>query len=224
MSSNSYTTTISLPENPLLNISGNYNTSVDEPTKQQDTTTIQPIIVQDISDLYISEVSDSNFLLAIGLIPNKLIFTDWQKKLLLASFFSLLFSIWASNQLVLSVFITLNFLNFVTSIFVEKQVSFRQKLAYLINEALLVGLISGIAELLIGKINIPFTPFYISLLYISALFMSFYYLYEIVRRIYPITSLSKSKTLVNFILSIKDGFKYGRDKFDERQEKDTLSS
>lgn len=218
MSSNPYTTTISLPDNPLFNFYGN-ETSIDTTIEKQD----EVVVIQDINDLYHTQAFRYNFFASIGLIPNSLIFTNWPKKLFLASFFSVLLSIWISNQLILSTFIVLNIINFVTSLFADKQILFKQKLSYFINEGLLIGLISAITESLIGKISIPFTPFSISFFYLSAFFMSFYYIYEIVIRLFSVTSISKSKTFINFILSWRDVLKDWKNKFDERQEKEIIT-
>lgn len=164
------------------------------------------------------QICQPSFLSLVGVIPTPEIAENLSIKVPLALFLSSVFSVWISNFSLLGVFALLSITNFIISLVWDKTENYRIKISRLIADFVLVAVVTTFTELILGKIQIPFTQLNISVLAIGLYLMILSYLVLISKRLIPLTSLVQSKMLKNFLLSCKVGI----DDFKERQDKEIL--
>lgn len=160
----------------------------------------------------------------IGVIPTPGITNKLALKLSLSLLFSSILSIWISNAYLLAVFVILSFFNFLICLFLDKFNNFRTKISHLVADFLLIGLSTTFAELILGKIEIPFTTLKISLLSIVLYIMIISYLIIIPKRLLPLTVLTQSKIMFNFIKACKKAIATGKDEFEKLQADEILNN
>jgi hypothetical protein len=185
---------------------------------------VQVIEIEDIEEITdviaVDKVKSSTtpFIYLIGVTPTPALFSDVKYKLPLAILVSAIFSIWVSNITSLSILAILAVLNLLTSIIWDKSENYRIKLSRFVADLLIVGVSGTLVEYLFGNLTIPFTQISFSILSIILWFMIVSYLSLITKRLYPLTSIAQSKTLVDIALACKAGMDHAIDNFKDRQQ------
>ena len=169
------------------------------------------------------QVFQPPFLSLVGVMPGSNITENIGVKVAISLFFSSIFSVWLSNFSLLAIFAVLSITNFLTSLIWDKASSYRVKISCLVAEFTIVAVTSTFAELVLGQIPIPFTQLGISILAVVLYLIIISHLVSISKRLIPLTSLTRSKTLKNIIVSCKEGLDYAKEQFTKRQEKEVLS-
>lgn len=128
-------------------------------------------------------------------------------------------STWIQAETFLSLFLGLSLINIITSIIFDQSLSFKNKITSFGMDLFYVGIVMGLADILLNLIKIPFIDsegFYVGTM---AFLFSINYILLISKRLYPLTTLSGSKTVMN----LAKVFKEGVDKFKELQEEDSIN-
>lgn len=169
------------------------------------------------------QICQPSFLSLVGVVPASDITENISIKIAIALFFSSIFSVWVSNFSLLAIFVVLSITNFLTSLIWDKISSYRVKISCLVAEFVMVAVTTTFAELVLGQIPIPFTQISISILAVVLYLIIISHLVSISKRLIPLTSLTRSKTLKNLIVSCKEGLDYTKERFTKRQEKEIFS-
>lgn len=155
------------------------------------------------------------FLSSIGVMPQKSLLDEWFPKLLGSVLISTVLSAWISNALLMQIFVVLTIIDFVVKLTSEKETSFKQKVAYLVNNFLLIGIVASIAHILFKEIPFPF-GFKFSILFLSVWFMNINYLYSLGIKAYSFSILKNAYLPTAFIVSAKEAIEYFGERFNKR--------
>lgn len=96
------------------------------------------------------------FLSSIGVLPDKTLLSEMGTKLVSSVLISTALSVWVSNSLLMQVFVVVAILDFIVKIFTDKVTTIRQKIAYLLNGFLLVGVVATAADILFKQVDLVF--------------------------------------------------------------------
>lgn len=185
------------------------------------------IVIDDIkdSDRLVNSTNDKfRFLYSLGITPSPAIFNQGVQKFVLAVLVSAILSTWISNAYILGIFVILNLANFLVSLIWEKQRNFNEKISMFVADLLLVSILGTIVDITLKAVKIPLIEVQVPTFQMVIWFMIFHYIFLLSKKLYPLTSINKSQLLLNIVLSIRDGLKYGNDSFNDRQERKVLEN
>lgn len=217
------TTTIAVPTPwPSRGTDTSSSRAIEVIDEVNETETGKQIVIEDIRDIAIeSKINRQaySFISLIGVTPTPGITGNLAVKLSLSVLLSAILSIWISNTYLLGIFAVLSLTDFFTSAVWDKNQNYRTKVSRLVADFLIIAVSITFIELIIGKIQIPYTQINISLVAVVLYIIILNYLFLISKRLFPLTSLAQSKTWVNLILA----FRTGIEDFQKRQEKEVLN-
>lgn len=204
-----FTQPISVPFNPVASYTGEYDEKIDF------------IEIEDIKDIAIDSHSSKapSFFSTLGITPTPIVIDNVAATTALSLFIATIVSIWVSNIVIIFIFLGLALVTFITGLFVEEK-PFRDKIASLLTDLFIVGIMGTITQYLFQNVTTPFInvpiPIFTGLLWL----MIINYLILNSKRLYPTSSLTKSKLLTAFLLSARDGIDVFKSKLQERIEDD----
>lgn len=192
--------------------------------RNQNETRPEVIEIDDIQDLPLDATSstktDQRLAYTVGILPTPAIVDNATLKLSLSVIFSMAFSIWISNGLMLGIFALLNIFNFLTSLIWDREIGYTVKASRFFADFFIMAVVATVTEIVFGKISVPFTNLNISVFSIALYYYTITYLTITSKRLLPLTTIANSSTPLNLML----GLRYGWEKFKELQEKDTFGN
>lgn len=206
---------------PIFPVSGTYFPTVKEEEEKSEIITIDDIYdVDTVITCTEKSINSSNALTSLsallGITPSITLNKNLTINLIISTLISAVISTWVSASFYLSVFLVFNFINLISSIFLDKKNTLRTKITTFGADLFFVGVLATMTDILLNRIKIPFVDtnsFYVGLL---ATLMSINYIVLISKRGYHLTSISKGNTVINIMKAISKGI----DNFRELQEDD----
>jgi hypothetical protein len=184
-------------------------------TAQSENVDNKLIVVEDISE---EIVEQHPYLLLSGIALNPAITDDWKQKLIASSILTLFTSTLIKNFFVLQLFVVFSLVNFIVLVLTDKEESIRIKISRLLADLFAVGLVATLAEVAFSSISF----LGVSIGQLIAWLMVLTYISNIVKRLYPYLTVSKTPFIAHLALAIRYGIEQSKSKLEELQTSDVL--
>ena len=211
----SFTQTISIPYAPIVSRTG------EAVEKKSEESKIEFIEVDDIRDLPLEapHAGKLSLLSTLGVAPSSIETNNLAVMTAMSLFIATILSIWISNIVFISIFLILAIFTFIISMFTEDK-PFRVKIGGLLGDFFIVGMTGTITEYIFHSYTIPILNVPIPIFSGLLLFMIINYMIVDCKRIYPVSTVAKSKFLAAFVISTQHAFEAFKTKFQDTIEDD----
>lgn len=198
----------------------------DETESIENDSNIKPIIIDDIQDVstIFPALDIKNFMLLAGLLPSSQIKENFIQKFFLAVI-GTFGSVFIQNSFLYSLFLLSAIVNFLTSLIWDREVKHREKISVLTADLLLAGFVTILAQITIGSVfQLPGIQISLPIIKLVLNYFLISYVWQITKRLLPMSTFVKSKTATNLVLAARGGWDYFCQEFQKKQEKDLLKA